>query len=360
MRVLVDAMSASHGGIATYVDNLLTTWPGLYPEDELHVLTARDAARELPSAVRVHELAVPRPTVVGRPVAQTRHLPALVRQTGAHAVLATLPSTTLRHPGVPLVVVVHDLRHELRPEQFSRARRALRAVSYGRAYAMADAFVSVSQRTLDDLHAQRPRTRSAPATVVHHGTDHALEWPPPAAPGDYAVAHGHHSNKNVELVIDAWALLAMNGTAAPRLRILGLPAERRAVLAATLRERGLDRLVELSPFLPEAQFRAVMAGARLLVFPSDFEGFGLPVLEAMLLGIPVVVGPDPGVLEIAGGHARVLSGWSPTALADAVDAALATDAAALDEAHRHAATFTWKRAVAQTRAAVATAVYAPD
>jgi glycosyltransferase involved in cell wall biosynthesis len=217
----------------------------------------------------------------------------------------------------------------------------------------------VSQRTLDDLHAQRPRTRSAPATVVHHGADHALAWPRPAAPGDYAVAQGQHSNKNVELVIDAWALLAANGTAVPRLRVLGLPAERRAVLAATVQERGLDGLVQLSPFLPDAQFRAVMAGARLLVFPSDFEGFGLPVLEAMLLGIPVVVGPDPAVLEIAGGHARVLSGWSAAALAQAVDGALTTEAAALDEARRHAATFTWQRTAEQTRTAVAAAGYAP-
>jgi glycosyltransferase involved in cell wall biosynthesis len=91
------------------------------------------------------------------------------------------------------------------------------------------------------------------------------------------------------------------------------------------------------------------------VFPSDFEGFGLPVVEGMLLGKPVVVGPDEAVLEVAGGHAAVMSGWTSSALADAVRAGLAMSPDQLAAARAHAAEFTWERTTRQSRAAVVAA-----
>ena len=62
----------------------------------------------------------------------------------------------------------------------------------------------------------------------------------------------------------------------------------------------------------------MLAEADLVVFPSDFEGFGLPVVEGMLLGKPVVLGPEPATNEVAGGHAAVAADWTPAALADGV------------------------------------------
>ena len=92
-----------------------------------------------------------------------------------------------------------------------------------------------------------------------------------------------------------------------------------------------------------------MRSASMVVFPSDFEGFGLPVVEGMLQGMPVVIGPEPATLEVAGGHASVLADWSPAALADAVAAAGTATPAQLESARAHAAAFTWPRCVEQTR-----------
>ncbi len=72
----------------------------------------------------------------------------------------------------------------------------------------------------------------------------------------------------------------------------------------------------------------------------------------MRLRKPVVVGPDKAVLEIAGGHAVVMTQWSPEALADAVRRSQNLDDFALQQARRHAAEFTWSRTVAQTRRAL--------
>ena len=344
MRLLVDAAAAEYGGIRTYVGQLLPAWAAAFPEDRLMVVVPAGSTIDTAGHDR-HELRVVGPAVVGRPLAQTRAVPALARAHRADAVLATNPTTTLRRPGPPLAVVVHDLRHELRPEQFSLPRRALRWASYGRSYRLADGFVAVSQRTLDDLHRLHPETAARPSAVVHHGADHVQAWPTPDRSGPW-VTFGHHTNKNPALVLEAWSLLPDP----PALIVIGLDADSRAELERRRADLGLDPGVELAPFLPDPQFHAVLAGAGGVVLASDLEGFGLPVVEAMAMGKPVVLGPDPGTAEVAGGHAVTAEAWTAEAFADAVGRAAALGPDALAAARAHGETFTWERTARETRA----------
>ena len=347
MRLVVDAASAELGGIRTYVDQLLPAWAAAFPDDRLLVVVPPGSTIDTLGHER-HELRVLGPGVVGRPVAQTRALPRLARAHRADAVLATNPTTTLRRPGPPLAVVVHDLRHELRPEQFTRGRRALRWGAYRRAYAVSDGFVAVSRRTLDDLHRLHPSTTAKPAAVVHHGADHVQAWPAPDRSGP-AIAFGHHTNKNPQLVVAAWALLARDAEP-PRLRVLGLSGATRRAVEAQVAELGLQTWVELAAYLPDDEFRTAVARADLVVLPSDLEGFGLPVVEGMALGKPVVVGPDEGTAEVAAGHASTAADWSPEALADAVRRARAFGPDVIEAARAHGETFTWDRTARGTRA----------
>ena len=98
------------------------------------------------------------------------------------------------------------------------------------------------------------------------------------------------------------------------------------------------------------RFEIAIDGATIV---GESDGFGLPVVEGMLLGAPVVIGPEPATLEIAGGHASVLADWTPATLADAVERARRFDPAHLERARAHAAEFTWARCVEQTRAFLA-------
>jgi glycosyltransferase involved in cell wall biosynthesis len=294
-------------------------------------------------------LSVPRPGVLGRPWAQTTRTRRLARQFGAEAILATHPATTLVRNPIPTAVVLYDFRHEIRPDQFSRARRMLRRVSYGRGYAVADGFISISRRTHDDLHRLHPRTRSKPATVAHLGGDHVLNWPTANGVGP-AITFAHHTNKNSDLILSAWANALRRSLDVPDLLVLGTSAANRDQLNARIADLGIGSRVRLAPFLPETEFRQAMAEAAMIVFPSDFEGFGLPVVEGMLLGIPVVIGPEPACLEVAGGHAFVLADWTPEALAEAVHAASTVADDDRERARAHAAAFTWERCMEQTRA----------
>ncbi len=91
--------------------------------------------------------------------------------------------------------------------------------------------------------------------------------------------------------------------------VVGLPADARAATEASVLERGLGDVVTVRPWLSTEEFQRTFTSASLVVFPSDFEGFGLPALEAMRLGIPVVVTPDTALLEVTGDMATVMDGW---------------------------------------------------
>lgn len=349
MRVLVDAMCAEYGGIRTYVENLLDVWPDVYPDDELHVVVAQDCS--LPTRAGIHYRRVPvsrRLGPLGRPLAQTRHLRRAAAELRPDVVLATLPSTTVLDLGAPTAVVIYDLRHRLRPEQFSRQTRVLRAVSYRRGYALADGFISISQRSLDDLHRLHPKTRAKPGVVAHLGADHVDGWPS-TDERTHAVAFAHQSNKNLDLVLNGWRRVVEENADRPKLLIVGVGKQRRDEVTAAIGALGLAGEVDVAPFLPDEDFQRVFAAARVVVFPSDFEGFGLPVAEGMRLGIPVVIGPEPATREVAAGHAVEMSAWTPAALADAVQRALRLDASRLDEGRDYAQRYSWAATAQQTR-----------
>lgn len=348
MKVLVDAVGCTLGGIATYEANLLSTWVRDFPNDDVRVLLATDE-RQTPG-VRAYRVRVRRPVPLARPVLTTRAMRRIVASWQPDAVLALRPATTLLRMSVPLTVVVHDLRHELRPEQFSSSRRALRRVGYTRTYAVADGFLCISRRTLDDLRNLHVELRAQAGAVVHHGADHVDHW---SRDGErFVVAFGHHTNKNVDLTLRAWRLLVDSGAVTattPLLNVLGLSTQRRIEVAARVSELGLGEFVTLSEYLDDAAFEQRMASAAMILYPSDFEGFGLPVVEAMRLGVPVVVGPDPAVQEVSDGHAFTMCDWSAEALANAVRDAMVATPEAIAAAREHAATFTWSRAVRATR-----------
>ena len=350
MRLVVDAVCAEFGGNRTYVDHLLRRWHDIRPDDELHVVVPKGSTLSTHGHVR-HELAVARPSVVFRPLAQTRELRRLVQQVRPDAVLATAPPTTLRRVGVPLAVTVLDLRHELRPEQFSWGRRLIRKVAYGRTFRIADGFLTISARTLADLRQRHPATRSVPGTVAYLGGDHVLDWPTPSRGGP-AIAFGHHTNKNPDLVLLAWSRALQRGDDVPDLTVVGSSAALRNRLEAIIAAEKLGKRVMLAPFLEDQEFKHLLTSASMIVFPSDFEGFGLPIVEGMLLGKPVIISPEPGSVEVAGGHATVMLGWEPEQLADAVVAAMSVDDEELRHAADWAATFSWDATVRTTAAAL--------
>jgi alpha-1,3-rhamnosyl/mannosyltransferase len=163
-----------------------------------------------------------------------------------------------------------------------------------------------------------------------------------AAPYLLACVGSGHPRKNLRGVVEAFDALSDAGL---RLAIVGRADRDREALAAIETSPRRDRIVLLG-HVEETDLPAIYAAAAVFCFPSLYEGFGLPALEAMACGTPVVCSNTSSLPEVVGEAAVTVEPTDPRALADAVSGLLT------DETRRHALsaaglararTFTWQR-----------------
>src|SRR6185295_10333360 len=267
-----------------------------------------------------------------------------------------------RPPGKRLVLTVHDLIPEIFPEMTSRAYRWQFRLWLTRSLKLADRISCDSERTRRDL-LERHEVPEERVVAVHLGADHVDEVARPDAVGmQYVEALGLperfviyagslDARKNVGAVLEAFDRLWREGEKIT-LVLVGQrwfgsgPVERQI---ARLREGGMD----LRPlgYQPPELFYELIRRAALLVFPSRYEGFGLPPLEAMRLGVPAVVSNAGSLPEVCGDAAVQVGPDDDGALAAAVARLMRSEGerAALAEAgRRRAAGFTWERCARRT------------
>ncbi|MFM7718123.1 MAG: glycosyltransferase family 4 protein, partial [Actinomycetota bacterium] len=369
MRLLVDARPAldpRRTGVGTYAARLLEHLPAAAPDDTVVAwyLHARGLLRPrtfFPPAANLEERASRFPARVFQPLSFRLGVPRLEWLARFDALLATnfLPPPT-RSRGV--VLVVHDLafvRHpETAPQMDDRFLRRFR----GALAACASAIVP-SRAVAGDLVAFGG-IEEARIEVVPHGVDPARVPADAAArrnrlgvgEGRYALfVGGIEPRKNLPRLVAAFA--ALPGDA--RLVVAGGPV--RWFPAAA---RDLDRAVaELPPavrsrllrvgYVDDADRAALLDGASLLAYPSLEEGFGLPVLEAMAAGVPVLTSDRSALPEVAGDAAVLVDPTDVDAIGAGLARLLDDDAlrARLASAGRErASTFPWSAAARRTAA----------
>lgn len=243
------------------------------------------------------------------------------------------------------VVTVHDLTYVLHAGTVSAdslryAELVPRALRRG-------ARVVVPSRAVADAVRTHYRLADGRVAVTPLGVDPVwFDARPPAAswldarglPHEYVVFVGSlDPRKNLAVLLDAHARLRAQEPGTPDLVLAG-PAGREEALAG---RPG----VHLTGWVDDDDLRALVAGARALVLPSLDEGFGLPVVEALAAGRPVVTSQAPALLEVAGEHARTAPADDPDGLAAALAEALALpdDEAARAARRSHARGFSWAR-----------------
>ena len=373
---------AAPGGIGTYVRELLDAFADMAPdsgratdseretetdrEDGQGVahrpdITAFNVARGLPGDVPAAHHRFDTVTIPGsiRSLYPSWNLfarPALPPAlSGCHVVHGT------NHAAVPpagdgqgLVVTVHDLAFDHFPEAFPSAWRWLYRAGVRAAIRRADVLIVPSAATAVDLVARGAdagavRITPLASSLPHTPTDVDDVLRRLGIPRPYVVcAATLEPRKNQARLVRAYRQVAVE---VPHALVLAGPAGWRvAELEAELEQMGSGTVVRTGR-LDASDLDAVIRGADAMVYPSLYEGFGLPVIEAMARGVPVVASTTPAVAETAGDAAVLVDPHDVAGLADALARVLTDDSLRGDLSDRgrdRAGAFSWPRTARAT------------
>ncbi len=231
-----------------------------------------------------------------------------LKRLGADVLLSPLGTAEFHETGLPHVVVAYDFQDLVYPEFFDPDERR-RRIGFRGDLRRADRVVAISAAT-----------KAMAVERVHVKTERIAVLPPIAGPlraaldprdvlnrldaldlfrAEFAVYPANFwPHKNHERLLEAAARVVREEPDF-RLVLCGALDENRERLRGRIEALDLDANVRLLPYLDDADITALLEGAEFLVFPSLFEGFGLPVLEAMALETPVACSDLPALLEVA-------------------------------------------------------------
>jgi len=281
--VVVDAdvLGRRRTGDETYVLNLLRELAPLAPEAGLRIAAVTRRTDLVPDGIE--------PIGLGTSSQELRMaltLPRLLRRLGAD--LGHFQYALPLAPPCPTVVTIHDLSFEREPSLMSRKDRLVFRKVVPRAARQAVRVLTVSERTRRDLR-ELYGVPDEKIVVTPNGVDPAFTPSNTLLQGDYVLLVGAVQERKNPLA----ALAAAEAAGLP-LVVVG-PAKDEE-LARELERRG----ARVTGYVEQDELVLLYRGAACLVQPSRYEGFGLPVLEAMACGTPVVAVPEPAVQEVAG------------------------------------------------------------
>jgi glycosyltransferase involved in cell wall biosynthesis len=302
---------------------------------------------------------LPRTRLIGRHV----QWPARIRQLKPDAYFGPAGVMPLGDVGCPSVITIHDLAIYRNAGWFPARQPLSTRFIVPRSVLRADVVIAVSENTADDVVEifGIPRSR---VQVVPHGVASSFT---PMSAEDLAVARARlnlpdrfilfvgtiEPRKNLETLLEAWAMMPDR----PDLVVVGAWGWR----YEPIRERmsrmgpGLHHIEGLDP----NDLPAVYNLARALAHPAWYEGFGLPPLEAMACGTPVLVSDRSSLPEVVDDAGLVVSADDPNAWRAALEKVIGDTDLAADLRHRgilRAAEFSWSRAAGQTWAAIDRAI----
>jgi glycosyltransferase involved in cell wall biosynthesis len=272
-----------------------------------------------------------------------------VRQTLPHTPLVRIPLTLSaelrRHPvdvlhvqftappfaPCPVVTTIHDLSFEHLPETFKRRSRAQLRLTVRRTARKAALILTLSEfsrRDIIETYAVDPeRVIVTPAAAPTHFKPVVDETELEKIRERYGISANYllslgsiQPRKNLTRLIEAfqWLRTSRPASQLPQLVIAGKRGWLDDEVFRAAQRDGLNESVKFIGYVPEEDLPGLYSGAMCFVYPSYFEGFGLPVLEAMQCGAPVIAGNQTSLPEVAGDAALLFDPFDTRALGEAI------------------------------------------
>jgi glycosyltransferase involved in cell wall biosynthesis len=356
LHVAVDgyALSRPRAGVGVYTKEILHAMAVARPDCRMTVFVPAGVDPPDGSPAIAHR-PMPGARLIGRHV----QWPGRVRALRPDVFFGPAGVLPLRDVGCPAVVTVHDLAIYRKREWFPAGQPLSTGWIVPRSLRRADRLIAVSRNTASDLQAifDVPASR---ISVVHEGVSRSFR---PLGAEDLAEARARlrlperfilfvstiEPRKNLETLLEAWAMMRDR----PELVVVGGWGWRYEMVRARMKRLGpgLHHLEGLDP----AELPAVYNMALVLAHPAWYEGFGLPPLEAMACGTPVVVSDRSSLPEVVGEAGLIVPADSPEAWRQALEA-VAGDADLAANLRRRgiirAAEFSWERSADLTWKAV--------
>ncbi len=276
-------------------------------------------------------------------------LPILLRRLAPN--LAHFPSWIMPWAAPrPFVVTIHDIIPLLLPQYFTAGRRMLYRASLAFSFRHATSVICLSEATRADLETIFPRIRGR-LSVIPAGVERSFrpstkaESEPVRAkyalPEQYLLYVGSNKpHKNLPALVEAYARLGR----APALLLAGMEDLRYPGARQRIETLGLKDRVRVMGQIPEEDLPRLYSNALAFIFPSLYEGFGLPPLEAMASGAPAACSDIPSLRETTGGAALLFDARNLDAITSALDRMIRDEelrAALRVRGLRRAAELTW-------------------
>jgi len=366
--ILTFACDAGRSGIGQYLVHLLRELPSVAPDVEIEVIGHRDEMDSLLPAdhtFTLHTIGDQWKRPIRNIVWQNVVLPRLCLTRGYDALF--LPAANRRVPlwlPCPTVGTVHDFSSMHVEGKYDPLRDVYIKRVLPFLVRRLSRVIAVSECTKGDIFnfARYPTERIA---VIPHGVDHDTYYQRDKADSQKVVGKKYglrdpyilyvsrieHPGKNHARLIRAFAKLKRDTDLPHQLVLAGSDWNRAEEVHKEAEAAGLGDDIRFTGFVDHKDLAHVYCGADLFVFPSLFEGFGMPILEAMACGIPVACSEVSSLPEVAGDAAVYFNPNDEKAIADSIHGTLA-DASTLshltDAGRKHAAGFSWGRATEST------------
>jgi glycosyltransferase involved in cell wall biosynthesis len=348
-------------GIDLYYDKLIYWLPRLAPQINFTVVSFGEPDVQLPNAapnIRHIGLTTSRRNLYLRAfLPLSNPLSVLTESFDLVHVLMPLPILT----DSPLLTTVYDVTPLLMPELYPWHTRQLFRRSVEHLKAVGSRFTTISQNTADDLARffSIDKSRIFP---VRLGVDDDFLIPDNLARQEevrrkyklperyFFYAGSMHKRKNLPTVLDAYMLYKRINGNDTQLVIAGRMDLGGDELLKQIEQRGLKDGIILPGYLDADDLPFAIAGATALLYPSFYEGFGLPILEAMMCGTPVIAANTGAIPETANGHALLCDPLDVECFAQSMSTVNRNDSLkskTILEARAWASQFTWRATVEQ-------------